>query len=144
MDIQPVRHGVDSLVGQMTIFITGVRSDLYGARSQGALSQTRTELSAFIFWKHSQILQIILYKYTLCKRFAVSTYFVTQIMPCLPNLCYNGGLVTWTIVNLTAATYKPLMLPVNSFVCHMFRTFACSWICMTAATCCLHNIVMKA
>jgi hypothetical protein len=30
-------------------------------------------------------------------------------MPVLYILCYNGSLVSWTVVSLTAAKFKPLM-----------------------------------
>jgi hypothetical protein len=32
-----------------------------------------------------------------------------QIMPILRLLCYNGSLVTWTVVGLTTAKFKPLI-----------------------------------
>jgi hypothetical protein len=38
----------------------------------------------------------------------VSTGFAEQIMPILRILCYNGSLVTWTVVSLTTAKFKPL------------------------------------
>jgi hypothetical protein len=34
--------------------------------------------------------------------------FTEQIMPILRILCYNGSLVTWTVVGLTTAKFKPL------------------------------------
>jgi hypothetical protein len=37
---------------------------------------------------------------------SVSTGFAEQIMPILRILCYNGRLVAWTVVSLTAAKYK--------------------------------------
>jgi hypothetical protein len=41
-------------------------------------------------------------------KFSVSTGFAEQIMPTLRILCYNGSLVTWTVVNLTTAKFKLL------------------------------------
>jgi hypothetical protein len=38
--------------------------------------------------------------------------FVKQIMPVLFILCYNGSLVNWTVVSLTAAKFKPLIFSV--------------------------------
>jgi hypothetical protein len=40
------------------------------------------------------------------KKFSVSPGFAKQNMPIL---CYNGSLVTWTVVRLTAAKFKPLI-----------------------------------
>jgi hypothetical protein len=34
---------------------------------------------------------------------SVNTGFAKQIMPILRLLCYNGSLVTWTVVSLTVA-----------------------------------------
>jgi hypothetical protein len=36
--------------------------------------------------------------------------------PVLFTLCYNGSLVTWTVVSLTAAKFKPLIFSVSGFV----------------------------
>jgi hypothetical protein len=40
---------------------------------------------------------------------SVSTVFAKQIMSILRILCYNGSLVTWTVVSLTTAKFKPLI-----------------------------------
>jgi hypothetical protein len=40
---------------------------------------------------------------------SVSTGFTEQFMPILRILCYNGSLVTWTVVGLTTAKFKPLI-----------------------------------
>jgi hypothetical protein len=40
---------------------------------------------------------------------AVTTVFAEQIMPILRILCYNGSLVTWTVVSLTTAKFNPLI-----------------------------------
>jgi hypothetical protein len=40
---------------------------------------------------------------------SVSTGFTKQIMPVLSIWCYNGSLVTWTVVSLTTVKFKPLI-----------------------------------
>jgi hypothetical protein len=47
---------------------------------------------------------------------SVSTGFARQIMSISPILCYNGSLVTWTVVSLTTAKFKPLICCVSRFV----------------------------
>jgi hypothetical protein len=39
---------------------------------------------------------------------SVGPGFAKQIMPILRILCYNGNLVTWTVVSLITAKFKPL------------------------------------
>jgi hypothetical protein len=50
---------------------------------------------------------------------SVSTGFAEQIMPILHVSCCNGCLVTWTVVSLTTAKFKPLLAltapPYNTF-----------------------------
>jgi hypothetical protein len=46
---------------------------------------------------------------------SVSTCFAEQTMPILRVLCYNGNLVTWTVVSLTTAKFKPLMFSLSGF-----------------------------
>jgi hypothetical protein len=46
---------------------------------------------------------------------SVSTGFTEQIMPILRILCYNGSLVTWTVVSLTTAKLKPLIRVFSMF-----------------------------
>jgi hypothetical protein len=46
---------------------------------------------------------------------SASTGFAEQIMPILLILCYNGSLVTWTVVSLTTAKFKPLTFSVSGF-----------------------------
>jgi hypothetical protein len=41
---------------------------------------------------------------------SVSTGFAKQIMPNLRILCYNGSLVTWTVVIVIAAKFKPPLI----------------------------------
>jgi hypothetical protein len=43
----------------------------------------------------------------------VSTGFGKQIMPILNILCYNGRLLTWTVVSLTKAKFKPLIFSMS-------------------------------
>jgi hypothetical protein len=49
---------------------------------------------------------------------SVSPGFSEQIMPILRVICYNGSLVTWTVVNLTTAKFKTyifLFTPFQSY-----------------------------
>jgi hypothetical protein len=46
---------------------------------------------------------------------SVSTGFIEQIMHILRILCYNGSLVTWTVVSLTTAKFKPLIFSMSGF-----------------------------
>jgi hypothetical protein len=62
---------------------------------------------------------------------SVSTGFTKQITPMLRILCYNGSLVTWTVVRLT--TTKSLISSMFVFV-----------LCYTAnIACCLHNLLFN-
>jgi hypothetical protein len=49
--------------------------------------------------------QAYVYIYTIYKS-SVSTGFAKQIMSILRILCFNGSLVIWTVVSLTAAKFK--------------------------------------
>jgi hypothetical protein len=46
---------------------------------------------------------------------SVSTGFAEEIMPILHILCYNGSLVTWMVISLTTAKFKPLIFPMFGF-----------------------------
>jgi hypothetical protein len=46
---------------------------------------------------------------------SLSPGFAKQIMSSLLILCYNGSLVTWTVVWLTAAKFKPLIFSTSGF-----------------------------
>jgi hypothetical protein len=46
---------------------------------------------------------------------SVSTGFREQIMPILRILCYNGSLVTYTVVRFTTAKFKPLIFSMSGF-----------------------------
>jgi hypothetical protein len=53
--------------------------------------------------------------WAVCKS-SVSPGFAEQITSISLTLCYIGNsLVTWTIVSLTAATFKPLLSPLSGF-----------------------------
>jgi hypothetical protein len=39
----------------------------------------------------------------------LSTGFAMKIMPILRILSYNGSLITWTVISLTADKFKPLI-----------------------------------
>jgi hypothetical protein len=62
-----------------------------------------------------------------------STGFAKQIRSSLLILCYNGSLITWTVVSLTAAKSGFAL----SYAWNIF-----SWFC-TSSTCCLHNFVIS-
>jgi hypothetical protein len=55
---------------------------------------------------------------------SVSTGITEQIMPILYILCYNGKLVTGTVVGLTTAKFKPLISSMSgitlSYTANMF------------------------
>jgi hypothetical protein len=57
---------------------------------------------------------------------SVSTGFTEQIMPILRILCYNGTLVTWTVVSFTTAKCKPVIFSVPGFTlsCTYLRSWA--------------------
>jgi hypothetical protein len=57
---------------------------------------------------YSMILKML---YSLCKS-SVSSGFA-KVMPDLFNLGYNGSIVTWTVVSLTAAKFQPLIFSVS-------------------------------
>jgi hypothetical protein len=65
--------------------------------------------------------------------------FTEKIMPILRILCYNGSLVTWTVVSLTASKFKPLISLRLASPCPVLCSF--SWFCMTSA-CRLHNFII--
>jgi hypothetical protein len=46
---------------------------------------------------------------------SVSAGFAKQIMPISPISCYNGSLVTWTVVSVTTAKFKPRIFSVPGF-----------------------------
>jgi hypothetical protein len=46
---------------------------------------------------------------------SVSTGFAEQIMTILYILCYNGSLVTWTVVSLTTTKFKHLIFSMSGF-----------------------------
>jgi hypothetical protein len=60
---------------------------------------------------------------------SASTDFEKQIMPILLILCYNGSLVTWTVISLTTAKFRPLIFSVS----HDFV-----WLLLVACTILLH------
>jgi hypothetical protein len=61
---------------------------------------------------HSPYLTSSLTRRWVCRliyKSSVSTGFTEQIMPILRILCYNGSLVTWTVVSLTISKFKHLI-----------------------------------
>jgi hypothetical protein len=61
---------------------------------------------------------------------SISTGFTEQIMPILRILCYNGSLVTWTVVGLTTAKFKPLLLYDSENRKRRDQQFFCSCMCI--------------
>jgi hypothetical protein len=57
---------------------------------------------------------------------SVSTGFGKQIIPISHILCYNGSLVTWTVVSLTAAKFQPLTSQE-----HFRSTYSHTWLPIT-------------
>jgi hypothetical protein len=59
----------------------------------------------------------MLLKFFLCTIYktSVSTGFAKQIMPILRILCYNDSLITWMVVSITTAKFKPLILSMSRF-----------------------------
>jgi hypothetical protein len=84
------------------------------------------------------------WKFSLCTiyKFSVSTGFSEQIMPILRILCYNGRLVTWTVVSLNTAKFRRLYFLWLASPCPIRRTCSFSWFRMTSA-CRPHNFVIK-
>jgi hypothetical protein len=46
---------------------------------------------------------------------SVSPGFAKHITSILLIICYNGSLVTWTVVSFTAAKFKPLLFSMSGF-----------------------------
>jgi hypothetical protein len=60
---------------------------------------------------------------TICKS-SVSAGFAKQIMLILRVLCYNGTLVTWKVVTLTTAKFKPFIFAMSGFdLCYTANMF---------------------
>jgi hypothetical protein len=69
---------------------------------------------------------------------SVSLGCTKQIMPTLLILCYNGSLVTWTVVSLTIAKFKPLIFSLSGFALYVYsHDFV--WLLLVAWTVLLHN-----
>jgi hypothetical protein len=62
---------------------------------------------------YSMLLKILPF-WTIYKS-SVSPGFAKQIMPILFILCYNGSLVTWVVVSLATAKFKPLIFSLSDF-----------------------------
>jgi hypothetical protein len=65
-------------------------------------------LSSSVHFTYSMLLKISSF-WTIHKS-SVSTGITEQIMPILRILCSNGNLFAWTVVSLTTAKFKPLIL----------------------------------
>jgi hypothetical protein len=74
----------------------------------------------------------------------VSTGVAEQIMPVLHILCCNGCLVTWTVVSLTTAKFKPLIFSVWLHLA-LYREHVHShdsvWLVLVACTIWLYNCI---
>jgi hypothetical protein len=115
---------------------------LHKVTARSNMVSPRAFQTAFVFWQYSQILHSMLHHCTRCIGPLVSQGFVKPIMPSLSNLCYNGGLVTWTVPCLTAAKFKPLVHSVRLRLVWLLRKFALSWFCMAVA-CCVLNVIIE-
>jgi hypothetical protein len=60
-----------------------------------------------------------------------------KIMSILRILCYNGSLVTWTVVSCTTSKFKPFIFSMFGFTLSYTANI---FILMTSA-CCLHNFL---
>jgi glucose-6-phosphate-specific signal transduction histidine kinase len=58
----------------------------------------------------------------------------------LLSLCYDSCLVTWTVVSLTAAKFKPVILSMLGFTLSYIANICADMILYDI---CLHNLVMK-
>jgi hypothetical protein len=65
---------------------------------------------------------------------SVSPGFAKQIMPVLHILCYNGSLVTWTVVRLTTAKFKPLIVFCLGLNCEHVHSHDSVWLVLVACT----------
>jgi hypothetical protein len=64
--------------------------------------------------------------YSFCSihKFPLSPGSKKQIMFISGILCYNGSLVTWTVISLTAAKFKPLIFPISGFaLCYIANIY---------------------
>jgi hypothetical protein len=111
--------------------IWGLRPDLYycltvaGLLKWGTLSDERTGLSFArvtavisllpvytIYILHViKLICIYMYVYTIYKRPQSVQVQYSRSSPNTSCSCYNGSLVTWTVVCLAAAKFKPLVFP---------------------------------
>jgi hypothetical protein len=57
----------------------------------------------------------IAYYWKFFRKSPVSTGFTEKIKPILRILCYNGSLVTWMVISLTATKFKPLIFSMFAF-----------------------------
>jgi hypothetical protein len=46
---------------------------------------------------------------------SASPGFAKQVLSNILILCYNGSLVTWTVLSLTTAKFKPLIFSISGF-----------------------------
>jgi hypothetical protein len=71
----------------------------------------------FAFVKCTYRIYSMLLKILLCALYTSPlSVQALQSRSCISYLCYNGSLVTWTVVSLTAAKFKPLIFSMSRFV----------------------------
>jgi hypothetical protein len=87
-----------------------------------------------------RLLSVNMYRFT-CNVHVTVTYIYTytrplsvqaensRLCPILSSSGYNGSLVTWTVLRLTAANLSFLYFLCRASPCPMLRTFAFSWFC---------------
>jgi hypothetical protein len=68
---------------------------------------------------------------------SVSTGFAERMRPILLILRYNGSLVTWTVLSLTTAKFKPLIFSMSGFT--LSYTVMILWLPLVACTILLYN-----
>jgi hypothetical protein len=78
---------------------------------------------------------------------SVSTGFRHQFMPLLRILCYNGILITWTVVSLTNAKFKPLIFSMSgfalSYAANMFTVMISYDLCLLPAQFCCTIVYIR-
>jgi hypothetical protein len=72
---------------------------------------------------YSTLLKI--FPFALYTKSSVSTGFATQIMLILHILCYNGSFVTWMVISLTTANFKPLIFSMSGFALSYTMKLVC-------------------
>jgi hypothetical protein len=89
----------------------------------------------------------LMYMLGLSNKSSVCPDFAEQIMPILLILCYNGTLVTWTVVSLVTAMFKPLIFSMAvlalSYAANMFIYHVFVWLLIVAVTILFYNRIQR-